>query len=134
MAALRARLTADRVRDRQRSELGKCTCDSWLHLQIYAFDATRPSRNKTNGVLGMYESASCRIALDLHLVSPPPNVTVSTAQLSPTGQSQQSSEWQYSRTTAIVVPSVVGGFLAIVLLGCLALGLANKSSEAASKC
>ena len=104
----------------------KYTCDSWLPLQIYAFDATRPSRNRTNGVLGMYESASCRVALDLHLVSPPPNVTISTAQLSPTAQSHQNAGWQYSRTTAVVVPSVVGGFLAVILLGCLALGLARE--------
>ena len=117
----------------QKSELGKESCESCLSLQVYAFDATRPSRNKTNGILGMYESASCRIALDLHLVSPPPNVTVSSAQLSPSAQSQQSPGWQHRRATAIVVPSVVGGFLAIILLGCLALGLAKKSSEAVSK-
>lgn len=108
-------------------------CDGWLPLQIYAFDATRPSRNKTNGILGMYETASCRTALGLHLDSPPPNVTVSTAQLFPNAQSQQSFGWQHSRATVVVVFLVVGGFLAIILLGCLALSLAKKSSEAVSK-
>ena len=50
-------------------------------LQVYAFDATRRSHNTTDGLLGMYKSASCRTSIDLRLISPPPNVTVGASQL-----------------------------------------------------
>ena len=102
-------------------------------MQIYAFDPSRPSHNRSDGILGMYKSASCRTALDLRLMSPPPNATVGVDQLFTSEHSQQMEERQRARTTAIVIPSVVGVFLAAVIAGCLALGLAKKGSAAAAK-
>jgi len=104
-----------------------------LPLQIYAFDATKPSHNKTVGFLGKYATASCRMFLELRLISAPPNVTVADHQLYTSAHTQATNDVQQSRVTAIVVPTVIGGFIAAVIVGCLALGLAKKGSVALPK-
>ncbi|CAL5229539.1 g12886 [Coccomyxa viridis] len=95
-------------------------------LAVFAFDASRPSQNRSDGVLGMYKTASCRTTIELQLASPPPNVTVGSDQLYSDARPQAMGNVQHSKTTAIVVPCVIGGFVCAMILGCLTLGLAKK--------
>lgn len=104
-----------------------------LPLQIFAFDASRPSQNQTDSVLGMYKTASCRTSIELHLISPPPNVTVGADQLYSDAHPQGMVHLQQSKTMAIVVPCVTGGFACAVILGCLTLGLAGKGAASLHK-
>ena len=104
-----------------------------LSLQILAFDASRPSQNRTDGVLGVFKTASCRTSVELHLISPPPNVTVGADQLYSDAHLQGMVHTQHSKTTAIVVPCVVGGVACAIVLGCLNLGLAGKGAAALPK-
>ncbi len=97
-----------------------------LSPQVFAFDASRPSQNRSDGVLGMYKTASCRTTIELQLASPPPNVTVGSDQLYSDARPQAMGNVQHSKTTAIVVPCVIGGFVCAMILGCLTLGLAKK--------
>ena len=66
-------------------------------------------RNETDGVLGMYKTASCRTSLQLHLISPPANITIGAGQLYSAAETQATQDSQHKKTTAIVVPCVIGG-------------------------
>ncbi len=81
----------------------------------------------------MYKTASCRMTIELQLTSPPPNVTVGADQLYSDARPQAVGSAQHSKTTAIVVPCVVGGFVCIMILGCLILGLAKKGAASLPK-
>ena len=81
----------------------------------------------------MYKTASCRTTIELQLTSPPPNITVGADHLYSDAHPQAMGNAQHSRTTAIVVPCVIGGFVCVMILGCLALGLAKKGAGALPK-
>ena len=104
-----------------------------LPLQIFAFNAGMPSQNRTDGVLGMYKTASCRTSIELHLISPPPNATVGADQLYTDAHPQAVESAKHSKVTAIVVPCVIGGFVCAMVLGCLTLALAKKGATTQPK-
>ena len=89
-------------------------------MQIYAFDTSAsPGKHTTKG-LATYSSAACRTFLDLHLVSVPSNVSVSSSQLylPPAGVDPAALNYKRDRLDKLLWPYIVGG--AILLIGIIA--------------